>query len=43
MSRVAAVLHQDLDKLAELTVEDLLDLHEDARKLAGELAALRGF
>ena len=41
MCRVAAVLHQQLSDLEELELEELFDLNSDAKKLTGELAALR--
>lgn len=41
MCRVAAILHQRLEDLEERDLEELLELHSDSKKLAGELAALR--
>lgn len=42
MCWVAAVLHQSLDVLEARDVEELLELSEHAKQLAGQLAALRG-
>lgn len=43
MARVAAVLHQPLTVLEGMELDELLAWDQEARRLAGELAALRGF